>query len=138
MVLTHFLFHLQFFSKQYSNSYFLIFQYINTFKWQIVVKAEDSIYGYAMKLVDDSILRFRDHIEAGSLGEDQFQFLSYLLSRDALTIKDVTVICLSILLDGLGTTTPSILFCLYALATDQRIQEKVFNEIKEVIGTDPK
>ena len=57
-----------------------------------------------------------------NLPEDRYQFLSYLLSREALSLKDITVICLSVLTDGLSTTTPSTLFCLYALATDKRIQ----------------
>ena len=72
-----------------------------------MVKAEDQIYGYAMKLVDDAILSLRDEIEKGTLTPDRHNFLAYLLSREALSIKDVTVISLSALLDGLSTTTPS-------------------------------
>ena len=135
-----------------------------------MVKAEDQIYGYAMKLVDDAILSLRDEIEKGTLTPDRHNFLAYLLSREALSIKDVTVISLSALLDGLSTTTPSgiyyeckngsvnmtriitslftkklqencftffaVLFCLYCLATDPRIQEKVYQEIVSVMGCD--
>ena len=72
-----------------------------------MVKAEDQIYGYAMKLVDGAILSLRDEIEKGTLTPDRHNFLAYLLSREALSLKDVTVICLSVLLDGLSTTTPS-------------------------------
>ena len=32
------------------------FQYVNTLTWNKVVKAENQIYGYAMKLVDEAIL----------------------------------------------------------------------------------
>ena len=69
--------------------------------------------------------------------EDKFNFLSYLISREALSLKDVTIICLSAWLDGLSTTSPTTLFCLYCLATDQRIQDKVYKEIIEVLGPDP-
>ena len=68
---------------------------------------------------------------------EKFYFLSYLLSKDALSLKDVAVLSLSLLLDGLGTTTPTTLFCLYALAIDQRVQQAVYNEIVDVVGKDP-
>ena len=85
-----------------------------------------------MKLVDEAILGLRDDLEKGTLTSEKYNFLSYLLARDALSLKDVTVICLSALLDGLSTTTPSVLFCLYCLSVNSRVQEKVFREIVEV------
>ena len=103
-----------------------------------MVQAEDNIYGFAMRLVDESILRFRQDLESeADLPDDKYTFLSYLLSRDALSLKDITVICLSVLTDGLSTTTPSTLFCLYSLATDKRIQDRVHKEIVQVVGSDP-
>ena len=114
-----------------------MFQYVNTITWKKVVRAEDQIYGYAMKLVDQSVLRLRDEIEMGTLSGDRFNFLAYLLSRDGLSLKDVTTICLSALLDGLSTTTPTTLFCLYCLAIDQRVQTKVYNELALVMGDNP-
>ena len=41
---------------------FPFYKYINTLTWKKVVKAEDNIYGYAMKLVDESILMFRQYL----------------------------------------------------------------------------
>ena len=116
---------------------FPFYKYLSTLNWNKVVKAEDNIYGYAMKLIDEAILRFRQDLEGNSLTEGQYDFLNYLLQREALSLKDITVICLSILTDGLSTTTPSTLFCLYALATESRIQDRVYEEIVEVVGPDP-
>lgn len=105
--------------------------------WQKVVKAEDQIYSYAMRLVDDAVIRFRQDLESRPESAlTSYNFLAYLISRQALSLKDVTVICLSVLTDGLSTTTPSTLFCLYTLATDDRVQDKVYKEILDVIGSD--
>merc|ERR1712142_186185 len=63
-----------------------------------------------------------------------FYFLSYLLSRPELSLRDVTIICLSVFLDGLSTTTPTALFCLYSLAVNPRVQEQLYREAIAVTG----
>ena len=67
------------------------------------------------------------------LGPDQFHFLSYLLSRPALSLKDVTTLCLSLFTDGLSTTTPTVLFNLHCLAAWPEVQEKVHAEVEEQV-----
>ena len=49
----------------------------------------------------------------------------------------MTIICLSIFLDGLSTTTPTALFALYSLAVNQRVQEKLYEEVKTIVGDKP-
>jgi len=78
----------------------------------------------------------RDAVETDTLGENDFYILSYLMSREELSLKDVAVICLSLFSDGLSTTTPTVLFCLYCLATNPKIQEKARKEIDNVVGAD--
>ena len=45
----------------------------------------------------------------------------------------MTVICLSLFTDGLSTTTPTILFNLYCLATWPAVQQRVYDEIVEQV-----
>ena len=49
----------------------------------------------------------------------------------------MTIICLSIFLDGLSTTTPTALFALYSLAVNQQVQEKLYEEVKTIVGDKP-
>ena len=43
------------------------------------------------------------------------------------------MICLSLFTDGLSTTTPTILFNLYCLATWPAVQQRVYDEIVEQV-----
>ena len=97
-------------------------------------RSEDEFYSSAIQLTDEAILSLKTALEENQLKEDQFYFLSYLLSRPALSLKDVTVICLSLFTDGLSTTTPTILFNLYCLATWPEVQQRVYNEIVEQVA----
>ena len=87
-----------------------------------MVKAEDYLHSNTISMVDEAILKVREEVEKGTLTDassDRFYFLSYLLSRPDLSLQDVTIICLSIFLDGLSTTTPTALFALYRYKTPQ-------------------
>jgi len=114
-----------------------IYKYVTTPKWRQMVKAEDLLYSEAIAMVDEAILKVKEEVEKGTLTDNsqgRFYFLSYLLSRPELSLRDVTIICLSVFLDGLSTTTPTALFCLYSLAVNPRVQQRLHREICDVIG----
>ena len=96
-----------------------------------MVAAEDRFYSKAISLCDEAMLALNTAVEEGTVGDQQFYFLSYLLSRPALSLKDVTVICLSLFSDGLSTTTPTLLFNLHSLAAWPEVQEKVYQEVTQ-------
>merc|ERR1719259_900663 len=114
------------------------YKYFSTPKWRRLIAAEDYFYTEAIALVDEALLRLKEAIESKTLNSNQFYFLSYLLSREALDLKDVTVICLSLFSDGLSTTTPTLLFNLCALANlkNREIQEKLYEEVNKNLPLD--
>jgi len=114
------------------------YKYIPTVKYQRLNKLEDFFTSEAVRLIDESLLRLKDAIEADTLTSDQFNFISYLLSRPELDLKGVTVICLSLFSDGLSTTTPTLFFNLYSLALVQNrnLQKRMFEEVQEHLPLD--
>ena len=60
-----------------------------------------------------------------------FSLFLLILVSPALSLKDVTVICLSLFSDGLSTTTPTLLFNLHSLAAWPEVQEKVYQEVTQ-------
>ena len=93
--------------------------------------AEDRFYSRAIALCDEAIIALNDAVESDTICDDQYYFLSYLLSRPDLSLKDVTVICLSLFSDGLSTTTPTMMFNIHCLAAWPQIQEKVYHEVMD-------
>ena len=51
------------------------------------METEDTFYSRAIALCDEAMIAMNDAMETGTLNDDQFYFLSYLLSRSALSIK---------------------------------------------------
>lgn len=95
-----------------------------------------------------------------TIGEDQFNFIGYLLSKPELSERDVYIVCLSLFGDGLNTvrknfqqfiarkffeteklsfqTAPALIYNLYCLGANETTQEKLYDEIKSnVVGRGP-
>ena len=108
-----------------------LYKFVSTPKWRRLVAAEDRFYSRAISLCDEAMIALNTAAEEGTIKEDQYYFLSYLLSRPALSLKDVTVICLSLFSDGLSTTTPTLMFNLHCLAAWPEVQEKVYEEVQD-------
>jgi len=108
-----------------------LYKFVSTPKWRKLVAAEDRFYSRAIALCDEAIIALNDAVESDTICDDQYYFLSYLLSRPDLSLKDVTVICLSLFSDGLSTTTPTMMFNIHCLAAWPQIQEKVHQEVME-------
>nr|XP_022296326.1 probable cytochrome P450 CYP44 [Crassostrea virginica] len=104
--------------------------------WQKLLDEEDYFFRNGQKLVDETIARIDRLQKEGNLREGQYNFLLYLLSKKELSIKDVSIITLSLFGDGLNTTVPSLIFAMYCLAKNPDAQQKVYEEIRGVLNAD--
>ena len=57
------------------------YKLVATPKWRRLVESEDAFYSTALELVDDAVLRLKEAVEKRELKEDEFYFLSYLMSK---------------------------------------------------------
>ena len=51
------------------------------------METEDTFYSRAIALCDEAMIAMNEAMENGTLSDDQYYFLSYLISRTALSIK---------------------------------------------------
>ncbi|KAL3853185.1 hypothetical protein ACJMK2_016750 [Sinanodonta woodiana] len=110
------------------------FRYLNTPTWRKLVEAEDFFfYRTGQSYVERTISKIKDLVNKGQYQEGQYNFLTYLMSKKELSYKDVTIITLSLFGDGLSTTVPTFVSILYCMASNPEVQQKVYEEICEMV-----
>ncbi|KAK7102795.1 probable cytochrome P450 CYP44 [Littorina saxatilis] len=112
-------------------------KYFSTPKWNQLTKAEDVLYKTLQKQLTAALERLREKMDSGKLGENEFLFLRYLMSREELSVNDVATLTLSLFTDGLPTTTPQLLFLLYLLASNPTVQDRAYHEVSSVAPHHP-
>ncbi|KAG8236839.1 hypothetical protein J437_LFUL017123, partial [Ladona fulva] len=114
-----------------------LYKYLPSPKWKKLVKEEDYFYGVGGGYVDETITKIMELKKQGKMDVDKYRFISYLLSKPDLSIEDVKIIVLSLFGDGLSTTTPTLLFNLYCLATNPDVQQKAYEEVSSLMKREP-
>lgn len=105
------------------------YKLFNTPTWKKLVQSEDYFFGNGQKLVDETVAKISELKDKDQLKDGDYNFLTYLLSRENLSYKDVSIITLSLFGDGLNTTVPTFVSILYCLAKNPEVQQKVYEEI---------
>ncbi|KAK7503358.1 hypothetical protein BaRGS_00005279 [Batillaria attramentaria] len=110
-----------------------LYKFLPTPSWKKLVAAEDVLYSGTQRHLEEALARLRQKTDNGELREKDFRFLQYLLSREDLSLSDVSTLTLSLFTDGQSTTTPTLLFTLYLLASNPSVQDKAVEEIQSLI-----
>ncbi|KAK7102798.1 probable cytochrome P450 CYP44 [Littorina saxatilis] len=107
-------------------------KYISTPKWRRLCAAEDVLNRALQKHLTAALGRLKEKTDSEIVGENELIFLRYLMSREELTMRDVTILTLSLLTDGLTATKPTLLFTLYLLASNPAVQDRAYHEVNSV------
>ncbi|XP_068247247.1 probable cytochrome P450 CYP44 [Palaemon carinicauda] len=113
-----------------------LYRFFQTPKYHKLHAIEDFFYGASIRFITETMNELSSLLEEGRLEEGKFNFLSYLMSREELSEKDIVVITLSLFSDGLSTTAPTLLGNLHCLSLNPKAQDCLYREIMTHVDPD--
>eukprot|EP00096_Caligus_rogercresseyi_P010686 TRINITY_DN397_c1_g2_i1.p1 TRINITY_DN397_c1_g2~~TRINITY_DN397_c1_g2_i1.p1 ORF type:complete len:485 (+),score=30.47 TRINITY_DN397_c1_g2_i1:186-1640(+) len=114
-----------------------IYKHIRTPRIRALQKTELEFIRLAMSLVERALSDLNDKTQNKTLQDNEFLFLRYILGRSELSMDNIYTLLMSLLTDGLSTTVPTLLFNIYCLSKSPQSQDKLYQEIQDVIKDDP-
>ncbi|KAI8507297.1 hypothetical protein Bbelb_146770 [Branchiostoma belcheri] len=106
-----------------------VFKYISTPAWKKFVRASDTMYGIAEKMVGEKVAELRK-MEAPP---EETDFLLNLLSQKDMTMDEAVMTSIELITAGVDSTANTLAFNLYCLAKNPAAQQKLYEEITEVV-----
>ncbi|XP_066267323.1 probable cytochrome P450 49a1 [Branchiostoma lanceolatum] len=108
-----------------------LYKYISTPTWRKFEKAMDQWHFVAAKLLKEKLVK--SAAEEGTPTESDTDFLQSLLSRNDVTFEEAMLMAVTLLAAGIDTTGNTLMFNLFCLAKNPEAQEKLYQEIMEVV-----
>ncbi|XP_022096144.1 cytochrome P450 10-like [Acanthaster planci] len=119
---------------------FPLYKYgIRTKKWSKFANAQDLLYNTAVKYIHQYIeeMNNRDATSPADgqkdIGDEQATVIDYLLRRGTLEFEDLCTLTNDLLLAAIDTTSNLMAFCLYCLAKNPEVQERLHEEVNRVL-----
>jgi len=110
-----------------------IWKYIATPSYKRFDKASDEIYNVSKKYIDEAIEKSQNS-ESAKRNDDEMSVLEKLIKKCGPNSQIPLVMAQDAIMAGIDTTGNTTAFLLYDLAVNPEQQEKLFQEIKAVIG----
>lgn len=110
-----------------------LWRLIETKAFKKYTNAEDAIYQIADKYVERALIKLKNESTIDTQ-ETSYSLLKTLLSLEKVDERDVRTLILDFISGGINTVSNSLSFILLHLANNPNVQDKLFEEIKTVIG----
>ncbi|XP_070561087.1 probable cytochrome P450 49a1 [Ptychodera flava] len=111
---------------------FPLYKFISTPSWRTFLRSQDTFFRITQRHVDKTIARVRALEDKDELGSEASLLVS-LLGRKELTYQDMIIMPIELIMGGIDTTSHTLVFNLYKLATNPDKQEKLHEEIMSVV-----
>ncbi|XP_005097413.1 probable cytochrome P450 CYP44 [Aplysia californica] len=111
------------------------YKFFPTHGMKRIYECEDFILGEGERLLKEAIKDYEIVLNSGELTDDRFRFLSYMLSNDSVSYKDMAAVVNSVFTDTLSTTSFALLFNLYMLANNPEAQDRAYEEANTILSS---
>lgn len=102
-----------------------VYKLWSTKLWKQFENYSDNVIDIGRGLVEKKMASMQDGSDSKSA------FISYLVNKGSMSTKEVTGLIVDLLLAAVETTSSATVWCLYNLAKNPQVQEKLFQEITE-------
>ncbi|XP_078676342.1 cholesterol side-chain cleavage enzyme, mitochondrial-like [Branchiostoma floridae x Branchiostoma belcheri] len=110
---------------------------LNTKGWQKNKQAWDIVFQIGEKVMDRQLQRAEERLARGDPDDDgHLDFLSIINSSNKLTKEEIYANTIELMGAAIDTTSTTLLWTLYQLCSRPDLQDKLYQEVTEVIGQD--
>ena len=109
-----------------------LWKLFETEAYQQYARSEDAIYQIADKYVERALIKLKNEQQSNT---ETNSLLKTLLSLKEVDERDVRTLIIDFISGGINTVSNSLSFILFHLAANPAVQEKLFDEISRVLGT---
>ncbi|XP_078595814.1 1,25-dihydroxyvitamin D(3) 24-hydroxylase, mitochondrial-like isoform X1 [Branchiostoma floridae x Branchiostoma japonicum] len=109
---------------------------LNTKSWQKNKQAWDTVFKIGEKVIDRQLQRAEERQARGEADDGQLDFLSFISSREKLTKEEIYANAIELMGAAIDTTSTTLLWTLYQLCHRPDLQDKLYQEVTQVIGQD--
>ncbi|XP_006812664.1 putative cytochrome P450 301a1, mitochondrial [Saccoglossus kowalevskii] len=106
-----------------------LYKYISTPSWTQFARAGETLLRITQKYTEAAIQKIKE----GRFEEGQSKYLLSLLAMKDLSYKDILISSNELITGGIDTTSHTLVFNLYTLATNHEKQEKVYEELNRIL-----
>ncbi|KAL2082794.1 hypothetical protein ACEWY4_022612 [Coilia grayii] len=102
--------------------------------WKWYTDGWEGIFRFAGKLIDMKMAAIQKRVDMGQ--EVEGEYLTYLLSNTNMTNKEVYGSVAELLLAGVDTTSNTMMWTLYQLSREPKIQDTLYQEVNHYLKAD--
>ncbi|XP_068713683.1 cytochrome P450 27C1-like [Montipora foliosa] len=112
-------------------------RYIDTPALKKFFKACDEIVEIGEYFIKNKMEELKEMTEEGIEPSDEVVLLlTYLLTKEKLSLQEASGLAIDVIAAGVDTTATTLLWMLYHLARHPEVQDKLYQEVLEVVGKD--
>ncbi|XP_066297980.1 1,25-dihydroxyvitamin D(3) 24-hydroxylase, mitochondrial-like [Branchiostoma lanceolatum] len=111
-------------------------RFLRTKPWKQSVEAWDTVFRVGEKVMDRQLQEALEREESGEGEDDQPNFLAFVNSTGRLSKDEIYSNTIELMGAAIDTTSNTLLWTLYELSRRPELQDRLYQEVTQVIGQD--